>query len=658
MKLKKSFCKGMIIRKDITRFWPLWSVLFIVLQLMYTLPVLFSGISCREEYKGEHRWECLAENGVREMCNAASPFLIAVIGILTAVLVFGYLTKKKESYMFHCFPVTRREYFCSHFLAGYLMIVVPYVITYIAIGGISAILGVNLLSVMVANLLEVVIMITLFYTLACLVVMLSGNAAISVIIFCVLNSLAVGIFFLAGGVTGLFLNVNVITYIATSGFADILKGIIIIATPVYTFHDFIERPLLAGKGDSFFWNDSLKIILGDNLYNVSGNMDELTRAELRDVTELTWQNARVMLWYLIPAVLFLILAYYLNQKRPLERVGDTLAFPWGKPVFHWVFTFCGSFLFVIIAFFIGISPLKDYLGTYRNLFWVGMLCLLAGSVICYIISNMILQRSFRIWKNFSFVQMIICSVCVLGMMFIMRYQCYHKYFPKAEEIQRISIEVNNPNYSDACTGTMVVEDQKDIRKILEIQKDLFREAENMKLREEGEDNIQFSFMNELGDDRLETGIYCMGENSYKKHYKKLFSVINRKDTMFDKVFSKNYPKMTENEYSFSLFYGEEQQVGGAAHINLHKQEVVQALQADMKAGNITLGKNVLDDETYLMLEVSILPGKLSSKSKTDRELAQGDSEQEYGATEIPITSSCENLGNLFKKLGIEMKKSQ
>ena len=60
--------------------------------------------------------------------------ITAVVSITTAVLVFGYLYRKVSAYATHSLPLSRTVLFCSHFAAGFLIITVPYLLTFLVTG--------------------------------------------------------------------------------------------------------------------------------------------------------------------------------------------------------------------------------------------------------------------------------------------------------------------------------------------------------------------------------------------------------------------------------------------------------------------------------------------------------------------------------------------
>lgn len=646
MKLRKSFCNGRILINDIVRFWPLWGILFAGLQLMYTVPMFFYGLSYKKGQGVEvSRNDFLCE-GAQKMYEAANPFVIAGFAILAAILVFGYLFQKKEAYMLHSLPVKRRVYFCSHFLAGLLMLIVPCLVTCLMLGGICGIFGGNLAGVMAGVMLEMLIMIVFFYTMACLVVMLCGNAAISVVIYIVANVLTAGLFLLVGMTSDFVLN-EIVLPVAPSEMFDGLGNVIVSATPTINFREIMVTPRAVSQmKDSGMLEQGFR-----RSYSAGKIIENAVDMDMKELYHLPWQQVGAMAWYLIPAVLFVLLAYYLYRKRPLERVGDALAFPWGKPVFHFVFTICGSYMFAEIMYLFARQFLMQYEVTYRILFRAMMGCLFLGCILCFFISNMILQKSFRIWKNLSFAHLGICIVFALGMMAFLRYDCYHSNLPDGKEVRKLEMQTDNEG--DIFSGTIIVERREDIDAILTVLQELYDRAEDMPISE----NVYYEpllFRFDLGDGKdVELTVDYLKTEYFQKQHKNIFSVLNNPQTMIEKIFTRDYAKLQEDEYSMELLDETGASAGDTDNnkMDLHKKELLKALQADLETGKFTFGEILPGGVADNYLWISIRPRE-DGKGK-----GSGDRyESVYGDMKINVTMEFANFWRVYGELDLDVDK--
>lgn len=617
MKSRKFFCNKTIIKNDLVRFWPLWGILIAGLQLLYTLPMVFYGLTYMKRHSWRGTQELLLQEGARKLYGVANPCVIAVFAILAAVLVFGYLFHKKEAYMLHSLPVNRKILFGSHFIAGLVMLLVPFLFTCLMVGGICGAFGGNLAEVMVGVLLEMVIMIVFFYAMACLVVMLCGNAAISIVIYLVANVLVAGMMLLVGQTSDLVLN-DAVHSMSPSQMSDGLDNVITSATPVVRFREIMVSSGEAEVAGNLEEGFRLSYVVG-RIWDdaVDGNQEELYN--------LPWEQVGAMAWYFIPAALFAVLAFYLYQKRALERVGDVLAFSWGKAVFHFVFSVCGSYIFILIMQFFARQLLMQYDATYRALFWEGMGCLLLGCILCFFISNMVLQKTFRIWKKISFVQLGICIVFALGMLAILRYDCYHGNLPDAKEVKRLEMKIDNGG--EYSTGTIILERREDIGGILEALQKIYDRAEDVPMTEFGLEK-HYSFHFDLGEERdLELELDCLGMDYFYKEYEKISSVIDVPETMIEKIFTRDYDQLGDDEFLIRMedeseeFLDENEKRKEFNRVDSHKKELMQALQADLEMGEHAFGTMFQGDtseEEGQFIRIILRPWENGKKDKSGK----------------------------------------
>ena len=112
MKLRTSYFNPTVLKKDITRFAPVWA-LYTVFQVMFVL--------------------LLAENeGTAERFATEAPYIMMSMGVvnfcyagLCAVLLFGDLFQPKMCNALHAMPLRREGWFLTHTCAGLLFCLVP-----------------------------------------------------------------------------------------------------------------------------------------------------------------------------------------------------------------------------------------------------------------------------------------------------------------------------------------------------------------------------------------------------------------------------------------------------------------------------------------------------------------------------------------------------
>lgn len=110
MKLKTSFFDFTALKKDLTRFFPIWA-----LYLIGGLLITQSGWAGSPLFLAEDLGSSLGTMGIINLCYAA----------LIAICLFGDLFKSKMCNALHALPVRREAWFITHVTAGMLMCLVP-----------------------------------------------------------------------------------------------------------------------------------------------------------------------------------------------------------------------------------------------------------------------------------------------------------------------------------------------------------------------------------------------------------------------------------------------------------------------------------------------------------------------------------------------------
>lgn len=388
MKSKTSFCNITVIKKDITRFWPLWVIIFLALQFFGNITLYFNMVDIKK-YADQPLKE-LQQSVLMCVSVFSNPLLISGMAIISAVLVFGYLKQRVSAYTIHSLPLRRETLFVSHFLSGFLMLAVPYLLTFFVTGGINMAFGAGMGKAITAVFLETFIILFFFYSMACLVAMVSGDGVLSVIIYGVLNGLVIGIRLL-------FESIQMAFYGMTDNMSA-FGGIIKYLTPIYYFAS------VTGKRAGYASMTRLLDI--DGWYGMSFN---------RDVTEFRGEIVGQCAIYLLPACLMVVAAWVLYRKRPLENVGDSVAFSWCHVIFRIVFSVCGGMLLEML--------IEEIVGTslnYKTMYVVQLFLLAFACAVNFLIADMILKKKFKVFKEASYLQMGIICICMVVCVFVSR----------------------------------------------------------------------------------------------------------------------------------------------------------------------------------------------------------------------------------------------
>lgn len=111
MKSRTSFFNTTVLRKDITRFAPVWGLYTIGIVLFLLVPELFST----------------ADNKAYLLADSMTSMSVInlIFGGISALMVFGDLFKARLCYATHALPLRREGWFLTHFTAGMLFSFVP-----------------------------------------------------------------------------------------------------------------------------------------------------------------------------------------------------------------------------------------------------------------------------------------------------------------------------------------------------------------------------------------------------------------------------------------------------------------------------------------------------------------------------------------------------
>lgn len=517
--------------KDIVSFWPLWTVEFLLLQVITSLPLTNQMNIVRQEYIASQKELEMHRLFHVAVSTGSYVVLIAVLAIVAAVFVFGYLNHSRSAYMLHSLPVSRGTYFITHFLSGLFMLFVPFAVTYVTLWGIGIRYHLGMSAVVFGNLFTTFLVILFFYSLACVVVMLSGNGIMSLVIYGVLNVLEIGVSALLGTVSELFLY---------AGSFDMQRGIFDnICTPILGFIMLFKEKAQYGIVIS---SRLLPGMMGEGMrgYTFSSENAEMRQKILQSLASVDGKSIGFCLLSLVVSAVFLLVAYQLYRKRALESVGDMVAFRWCKPVFKAVFCVCGSLLCVCLLAVLFSGRLANV--TYGNQRFVCVVFMIFGCIISYLTGDMILAKSFSIWKKLSWGQMgIFCGamIIVLGVNY---FACINRQLSTemAEKAEYISLGIDG-------TSFLYSKEEYERLGLEQIRQKIVREGQNLTPAESGRAYTEYNtelFINYeyilSGEGNDVSCSYYINEKKQEELLQSLKDAMNDTDNMAQALFTEAY----------------------------------------------------------------------------------------------------------------------
>lgn len=336
MKLKASLFNRSIILEDLKRFWGISILYTIVLFLNSILPILLS-------------YDTLTRHGdyiVSEILKGNTFFnylFLITAPLVTAVLIFRYMQQNHSTAVIHAFPFTRKQLFVNHCISGIVLLLIPIIFN-------SSILLLIKKPVYLGIGADTV---NIFTTQAI------GQLALQSTLI-VLVGFSIAVF--AGIISG----TSILQTIFGFGFLFIVPATFVI------FIGYFDRFL-------FGFSTTPKFI------HFVGSISPII-AKLDSYNNFS--NINWMVWYIALTIILLTVSYLLYSKRKLECATEPIVFDLLKPIFKYSVAFCG--MTILGLYFMDLGQNKT-LSLYLGFF--------IGSIICYIIAEMIVQKSIWVFKN-------------------------------------------------------------------------------------------------------------------------------------------------------------------------------------------------------------------------------------------------------------------
>lgn len=285
MKLRTSYFNGAALKKDITRFAPVWA-LYTVFTLLYVI-LLYNDKFYSIDYT-------FAMMGTVNLAY----------GGLCALVLFGDLFKSRLCNALHAMPMRREGWFFTHLAAGLLLCLVPNLVGTV----LAAILMGQVPYVAFLWLLVAVLSYVFFFGAGVFSVMCAGSRLGAAAIYALVNFLAV-----------------LVAWLVDTFYAPALPGVVL---------------------DLSWMAKVCPVLQISQLEFVDISIDKYRGLE---VNEILWESFGYAGIVAAVGVVFLVLALLVYRKRKLETAGDFLSLKPICPVFLVLYTLSAGAIFYLIA---------------------------------------------------------------------------------------------------------------------------------------------------------------------------------------------------------------------------------------------------------------------------------------------------------------------
>lgn len=414
MKSRTSSCKKTALRKDFSRFWPVWAgyiLTLIVIQMMQS--------------NGDLGFWYVANIGE---CIGIMGIVNCVYGLVVALMLFGDLFQTRLCNGIHSLPLRREQWFGIHVQAGILFSVIPTAVmlplseTIVFLYS-EVVTGwqIPLLWFAAAN-----IQYLFFFGLAVFCVMCAGSRFAATVVYGIVN------------------------------FASLL---------LYALVDLIYTPLLFGvvtQSDPFVLLCPVGKIVATRFIDVSRlktggtYIDEfgIEQQEIIGSFDIRFENWIYILVLAVIGIVLMLLARRMYQKRALECAGDFLAVRWLEPAFQVVFSvLCMAGFYAVFALFFGFSSRNHYL------------LLVIGLLVGWFAGRMFLERSTRVFRLKNFLGLALVAAAIGASLLVTKMDVFgiSDWIPAREEIKQASIHMSH----QAFFSTQEPEEVADILRLHE-----------------------------------------------------------------------------------------------------------------------------------------------------------------------------------------------
>lgn len=345
MKSKISFCNATVLKKDITRYLPLW-LIYLIFNLLVS--VIVGSQNAMETATALGAW-----------LSYGMPIVSGIYALAVALMLFGDLTNSRLCNALHAMPLRRETWFCTHFIAGLLMAVVPnFVFVLSMLSSLSQLWYVGLVFLVAATAQYL-----FFFALSVFCIMVTGNRFGAALVYVLVNFLSV-----------------MLLWCVYSLIMPFLEGVYLNTAPFLAFSPMVN-------------------LVGADYYTITFEHQSNSSSIYTGYIFAFADGWSYLLVLLLVSLLLIAGALLLYRRRKLEVAGDFAAV---KPV-HWFVSTFGSLLWGMIF---SLFAFNDETALYIMLF--------LGIIISFLLLEMLLQRKIRIFSKRTFLRLGIL-VLVLGL---------------------------------------------------------------------------------------------------------------------------------------------------------------------------------------------------------------------------------------------------
>lgn len=642
MQSKTSFFNKTIFKKNLGRTWALGLLSFILLCAELPMPYFSNIASITADALSQgytHTYYMY-----QQLAYSSAPILYIFLAIAANMLVFWYLFSKRDSYMMHSFPVSRKTLYFTGLISSLTVLLIPL----LAVGILTTIIALATGAACISGIWYWVFIgvtcIMIFTGISLFAMMLTGQAVTAVIFYFIFNFVFLGMEY-------------AFRYLASS----LMFGM----SYALTFDPNILTPVA--------------YITSNCEIDMTINWDEGYNKMLP--LGIEFKGASYLIIYLIAAVILLAVAYFLYKSKKLETVNDFIT----VKVVETIFSVGMSFFVSMVLGVITADYLKYAMSLgYSKAFAIAIVSALIYGVIIYYIAKMLIAKTVRVFKKKTAIGCIIYSVAALAVLLCVRFDVFtiENKTPDASDVCWAGVEISSPMVFDTDDEIQSVIDIH--RSILENKKEIC-EVDALNL-----DSTNVSVRYRLADGSTLIRSYCLYDpetidaldvdttvsDEYRTAANALLDFVNNPERIKEHVICKSYNDGTVTDLSFSTYTWnaeaacyEAQNAGfsdlTASELTEKYQKIYEAFLKDIDEGKALKQSLNPDTDNMLYNDFNFTLRSNSGALDTDNDLFYDN--DYYGSTDesrreiyfyFNLDRGCSNTLQVLKEEGFYTDDSQ
>ncbi len=408
MKSKTSFFNKTLFLNLLRRFWPIFAAYLVIWIIIE--PVVLGNMLQYAHYSRDYASDPLAltmnfGSTVLNMGLYGGVIMSGIFAALVAMAAFSYLYSARSVSMICALPIKREGVFLSVFVSGLSTLLAVNLIILLISLAVTAAYG--MLAAVGAYVLQCFAMVCLanifFFGFASFCASLTGSILVLPLVYAVLNFTAAVVEFLVRAVMGMF-----------------IYGI---------------RP---GSSETLLWlSPPIKLLSTDTVNTVSAQ----TAQGVYYTSDVLYEGWLSLGLYAVAGLVFAVLAMLLVKRRRMESAGDVVAIRPLKPVFKYCLS-TGCALVLGLLIYTIVFSYSEFYGLKGMLYM--LLFMLFGAFIGYFAAEMLLQKTFRVFKRANWLRFGVTGLILAALMLCGEFDLYgiEKKLPDPAGVQGVSVSVD------------------------------------------------------------------------------------------------------------------------------------------------------------------------------------------------------------------------